>query len=73
MLDLKSWLAKKDIKVEMAKAFADGKTVPEIALEFNKLIPAVRYAMLDYMPMQEDIDIYKRKFVAKQIKNRRYE
>lgn len=73
MLDLKKWLAKKDIKLEMAKAYVEGKTIAEISVEFKRPIPCVRYAMLDYMPMQDDIDIFKRKFAAKQIKNRRYE
>ena len=73
MTDLQKWLVKKDRKLEMAKAYVEGKTVAEIAIDFGKPIPCIRYAMLDFMPMQEDIDVYKRKFVAKQIKNRRYE
>mgnify|MGYP000854727762 CR=1 FL=1 len=73
MLDLKKWLAIKDHRVEMAKLFADGKTIAEISTEFNRSIPCVRYAMLQYMPTQEDIDVFKRKFAAKRIKTKRYE
>ena len=73
MTDLEKWLAVKDHRVEMAKLFADGKTIAEISTKFNRSIPCVRYAMLQYMPSQEDIDAFKRKFAAKRIKTKRYE
>ena len=73
MLDLKKWLAVKDHKTEMVKSFVDGKTIAEISVEFNRPINVVRYHMLEYMPSQEDIDIFKRKFAAKKLKTKRYE
>tara|TARA_R110000744_G_scaffold10350_1_gene32208 strand:- start:64 stop:288 length:225 start_codon:yes stop_codon:yes gene_type:complete len=73
MTDLEKWLAVKDHRGEMAKLFADGKTIAEISTKFNRSIPCVRYAMLQYMPSQKDIDAFKRKFAAKRIKNQRYE
>jgi hypothetical protein len=57
----------------MVKSFVDGKTIAEISVEFNRPITVVRYHMLEYMPSQEDIDIFKRKFAAKKLKTKRYE
>lgn len=73
MTDLEKWLAVKDHKVEMVKSFVEGKTIAEISVEFNRPITVVRYHMLEYMPSQEDIDIFKRKFAAKKLKTKRYE
>jgi|GEM_PF-3445010 len=73
MNDLEKWLAVKDHRVEMAKLFADGKTIAEISIEFNRPVTCVRYHMSDYMPSLDDIDAFKRKFAAKRIKTKRYE
>ena len=73
MLDLKKWLAVKDHRVEMVKSYIAGKTIGEISTEFNRPITVVRYHMVEYMPSQEDIDIFKRKFAAKKLKTKRYE
>jgi len=73
MLDLKKWLARKDHRVEMVKSYIQGKTISEISVEFNRPITCVRYHMLQYMPNQDDIDVFKRKFAEKKLKTKRYE
>jgi hypothetical protein len=73
MLDLKKWLEVKDHRVEMVKSYVEGKTIAEISVEFNRPTRCVQYHMGEYMPSQEDIDIFKRKFAAKKLKTKRYE
>ena len=73
MLDLKKWLAVKDHRVEMVKSFVAGKTIAEISTEFNRPVNVVRYHMLEYMPNQDDIDVFKRKFAAKKLKAKRHD
>ena len=73
MLDLKKWLAVKDHQAEMVKSFIEGKTITEISVEFNRPATCVRYHMSDYMPSQDDIDAFKRKFANKKLKTKRYD
>ena len=73
MIDLIKWLKREDYRPEMVKSFVAGKTIAEVAVEFNRPIGVVRYHMLDYMPKQEDIDAFKRKFAERKLKTKRYE
>jgi len=73
MLDLIKWLKREDHTPEMVKSYVGGKTIAEISVEFSRPVSVVRYNMLDYMPKQEDIDAFKRKFAAKKLKTKRYE
>lgn len=73
MIDLIKWLKREDHRPEMVKSFVAGKTIAEISVEFNRPVNVVRYHMLDYMPKQEDIDAFKRKFAERKLKTKRYE
>tara|TARA_R110002153_G_scaffold107391_2_gene247442 strand:- start:1207 stop:1434 length:228 start_codon:yes stop_codon:yes gene_type:complete len=71
LIDLKKWLAVKDHRVEMVKSYVSGKTIAEISIEFNRPVYVVRANMSDYMPNQDNIDSFKRRFAANKLKNKR--
>ena len=77
MTDLEKWLKPKDVKremdiKEMAKAYASGKTVTQISIDFGYTTSTIRYVLRHYIPTIEEIAIFKMKFAAKQLRNKKY-
>ena len=73
MRDLDKWLNPKDLVKQMAAAYASGKSIDQIAIDFGYPISTVRYMLRDYMATKEDVIKFKMKFAAKRIKNKKYE
>ena len=72
MTDLEKWLTPKDLTKEMAKAYASGKTVTQISMDFGYPTSTTSYMLRAYIPTKEDITKFKMKFAAKQIRNKKY-
>ena len=72
MTDLEKWLKPKDVSREMARAYASGKTVTQISVDFGYPTSTTSYMLRDYIPTKEDMAIFKMKFAAKQLRNKKY-
>jgi hypothetical protein len=73
MTDLDKWLNPKDLTKEMASAYAGGKSINQISIDFGYPTSTCQYMLKDYIPKKEDIIKFKMKFAAKRIKNKKYE
>jgi hypothetical protein len=57
----------------MAAAYAGGKTVTQISMDFGYPRSTTSHMLRDYIPTKEDVTKFKMKFAAKRIKNKKYE
>ena len=66
MTDLEKWLKPKDVSREMARAYASGKTVTQISIDFGYPTSTTSYILLDYLSS----DLIR--LAAKQLRNKKH-
>ena len=71
MTDLDKWLNPKDLAKEMASAYASGKSINQISIDFGYPTSTCKYMLKDYIPKKEDLIKFKMKFAARVIENKR--
>jgi hypothetical protein len=78
MTDLQTWLnpaeasklKRKTIK-EMAAAYASGKTITQVSIDFGFKTSLAQKMLREYIPTQEEINGFKMKFAAKKLRAKR--
>jgi hypothetical protein len=78
MNDLQTWLnptearklKRKTIK-EMAAAYASGKTITQVSIDFGLKTSLAQKMLREYIPTQEEINGFKMKFAAKKLRAKR--
>jgi hypothetical protein len=79
MNDLQSWLNPVDVAAkqrrknvrEMAAAYASGKSITQISIDFGFVTTTAQKMLRDYIPSQVDINNFKMQFAAKKLRAKR--
>ncbi len=79
MSELQSWLNPVDVEAkqrrknmrEMAAAYASGKSITQISVDFGFVTTTAQKMLSDYIPGQVDINNFKMQFAAKKLRAKR--
>jgi hypothetical protein len=79
MTDLQLWLNPADVEAkqrrknvrEMAAAYASGKSITQISVDFGFVTTTAQKMLRDYIPSQVDINNFKMQFAAKKLRAKR--
>ena len=79
MNDLQIWLNPVDAEAkqrrknvrEMAAAYASGKSIAQISIDFGYVTTTAQKMLRDYIPSQVDINNFKMQFAAKKLRAKR--
>jgi hypothetical protein len=79
MTDLQVWLNPVDVAAkqrrknvrEMAAAYASGKSITQISVDFGYATTTAQKMLRDYIPGQVDINNFKMQFAAKKLRAKR--
>jgi hypothetical protein len=79
MTDLQVWVNHVDVAAkqrrknirEMAAAYASGKSITQISVDFGYATTTAQKMLSDYIPSQVDINNFKMKFAAEKLRAKR--
>jgi hypothetical protein len=79
MSDLQAWVSHVDVAAkqrrknirEMAAAYASGKSITQISVDFGFVTTTAQKMLRDYIPSQIDINNFKMQFAAKKLRAKR--
>jgi hypothetical protein len=79
MTDLQAWLNPADVAAkkrrknvrDMAAAYASGKSITQISVDFGYATTTAQKMLSDYIPTQVDINNFKMQFAAKKLRAKR--
>ena len=79
MTDLQAWVSHVDVAAkhrrknirEMAAAYASGKSITQISIDFGYATTTAQKMLSDYIPSQVDMNNFRMKFAAKKLRAKR--
>ena len=76
MTDLQKWLNPADVDAKLVKSMAadlaSGKSIIQVATDFDLPITKVRWLLREYIPTSKDISDFKMKFAIKKLRKNKY-
>jgi 5,10-methylene-tetrahydrofolate dehydrogenase/methenyl tetrahydrofolate cyclohydrolase len=70
-VDVDAKIRKQTVK-SMAADLASGKSITQIAIDFNMPFSTAQKMLRDYIPTQKDIDDFRMKFAIKKLRKNKY-